>query len=119
HWHRCQSVRRDIASLARTHTDEALKYRASCGGLIMSTATSAGQFCCEPAGANGTMIRTNTRPRPSVSRSHPAACPWARGRARGQMQKLSAVGKFHFSTSHRVALFDHLVGATQEWQRNC
>src|SRR5215467_12362365 len=43
----------------------------------------------EPAGANGTMMRTG----------------------RGQMQKFPSVGKFHFEPPSHPTSLDHLVGA--------
>ena len=37
-----------------------------------------------------------------------------RGSARGQMQKLSSVGKFHFAPPSRFTSLDHLVGQCQQ-----
>ena len=41
-----------------------------------------------------------------------------RGRACGQMQKLSSVGKFHFEPPSRFTSLNHLVGAQQERVRD-
>ena len=41
-----------------------------------------------------------------------------RGSARGQMQKLPSVGKFHFEPSSPFTSFDDLVGACEHGDRD-
>ena len=58
------------------------------------------------------------RPRRIGLRPRDARHSRQRGSARGQMQKLSTVGKFHCEPPSRFTSFNHLVGAREQRRRN-
>src|SRR5215831_16549275 len=58
------------------------------------------------------------RPRRVGLRPRDARDGRERGSARGQMQKLPSVGKFHFEPSLYFTSFDHLVGGGEQGRWN-